>query len=107
MPTPEHIRKVMQANRAKNTRPELAVRRILTRLGYRYRLHAAKLPGKPDVVFPGRRKTIFIHGCFWHQHPNATCPLRSHPRSNAGYWTEKLRRNADHFGSKLDLPSAS
>ena len=86
---------VMRGNKKKNSRPELAVRRALTRLGYRYRLHARDLPGNPDIVFRGRRKLIFVHGCFWHQHQNVHCPLRSHPKSNIDYWGPKLRRNGE------------
>jgi DNA mismatch endonuclease, patch repair protein len=88
-----HVRKTMQANRSINTRPELVVRRLLFSLGYRYRLHADDLPGRPDIVFPRRRQAIFVHGCFWHQHPDPTCKLRRHPKSNLAYWTTKLRRN--------------
>lgn len=88
------VRAVMRANRSIDTRPELAVRRVAFALGYRYRLHAKHLPGSPDLVFPSRHKAIFVHGCFWHQHTSATCPLRSHPRSNLQYWGPKLKRNA-------------
>lgn len=59
----------MRRIRSKDTAPEMAVRSLAHRLGYRYRLHRKDIPGKPDLVFPGRRKVIFIHGCFWHQHP--------------------------------------
>jgi len=83
----------MQGNRARDTRPELAVRKLLTKLGYRYRLHARDLPGRPDIVFRGRHKVIFVHGCFWHQHESAKCKLRSHPTSNLAYWGPKLARN--------------
>lgn len=91
-PSP-NVRSVMRANRSKNTKPELSVRKVAFALGYRYRLHARYLPGSPDLVFLGRRKVIFVHGCFWHQHSNVQCPLRSHPRSNLGYWEPKLTRN--------------
>lgn len=83
----------MQANRARDTRPELAVRRLLTNVGYRYRLHAADLPGRPDIVFRARRKVILVHGCFWHQHDSPQCRLRSHPKANTAYWGPKLARN--------------
>jgi DNA mismatch endonuclease (patch repair protein) len=74
-----------------DTSPELALRRFLHRLGYRYRLHDPALPGKPDLVFPSRRKIIFVHGCFWHGH---ACPAgRNRPVSNTGYWGAKLARN--------------
>jgi DNA mismatch endonuclease (patch repair protein) len=79
--------------RSKDTKPELAVRRMLHALGYRYRLHGKDLPGKPDVVFAGRKKVIFVHGCFWHQHPAEACLDGRRPKSNAGYWDPKLNRN--------------
>jgi len=81
----------MRRIRSKNTLPELAVRRIVSALGYRYRLHGERLPGKPDLVFAGRRKAIFVHGCFWHQHRGC---IDSHlPKSNRAYWKPKLQRN--------------
>lgn len=83
----------MRGNRGTNTKPELIVRRILHALGYRYRLHAAELPGRPDIKFSRRRCVIWIHGCFWHQHSDPNCPLRSKPSSNVGYWNAKLARN--------------
>lgn len=79
--------------RHKDTSPEMIVRRLLHRLGYRYRLHGSKLPGKPDLVFAGRRKVIFVHGCFWHQHEDARCTRRRRPTSNTAYWEGKLDRN--------------
>jgi DNA mismatch endonuclease (patch repair protein) len=81
---------MMAAVRSKNTVPEMTVRRLVHSMGYRYRLHRSGLPGKPDLVFPGRRKIIFVHGCFWHQHG---CKGSHLPRSNEGYWLPKLERN--------------
>ena len=81
----------MSRIRGINTEPELLVRRILCRSGYRYRLHVASLPGRPDLVFKPRRKVIFVHGCFWHQHSG--CPDASLPKSRKGFWRKKLRRN--------------
>src|SRR5690349_11581361 len=72
------VRAVMKGNRKRNTRPELALRRLVFGMGYRYRLHVHSLPGTPDIVFARRRKIIFVHGCFWHQHSSVTCPLQSH-----------------------------
>ena len=92
---------VMRGNVGRNTRPELAVRRALWALGYRYRLHVRSLPGKPDICFPSRRKLVLVHGCFWHQHPNPGCPLRTHPRSNFAYWEAKLKRNAQRDAANL------
>ena len=83
----------MRGNRSKDTRPELAVRRVLFKMGYRYRLHRPGLPGRPDIALPGRRKVVFVHGCFWHQHPSKDCPLRTSPKSNRRYWTAKLSLN--------------
>jgi DNA mismatch endonuclease (patch repair protein) len=73
--------------------PELAVRRLVHQMGYRYRLHRHSLPGRPDMVFPGRRKVIFVHGCFWHQHKNRRCRFVHTPLSNLSYWQPKLERN--------------
>jgi DNA mismatch endonuclease (patch repair protein) len=83
--------RVMRSVKAKDTGPELAVRKALTRLGARYRLHRKDLPGKPDVVLPGRRLAIFVHGCFWHGHD---CARGSRvPKTNVAYWTAKVGRN--------------
>lgn len=81
----------MQAVKSKNTAPELFLRKILHAQGYRYRIHHRNLPGCPDLVFPSRRKVIFVHGCFWHGHD---CPRGSRlPKSNLEYWESKIRRN--------------
>jgi DNA mismatch endonuclease (patch repair protein) len=81
-------------------KPEMAVRRLVHGLGYRFRLHRHDLPGRPDMVFPSRRKIIFVHGCFWHQHSEPTCKLAHTPRSNLDYWKPKLAktvaRDASH-----------
>ena len=82
---------VMASVRAENTRPEIAVRRLVHRLGYRFRLHRRNLPGTPDIVLPKYRAAIFVHGCFWHQHD---CRRgRRLPASNQTYWGPKLARN--------------
>lgn len=81
----------MRAVRGRNTRPEILVRQIAFGLGYRFRLHRADLPGKPDIAFPGRQKAIFVHGCFWHQHKG--CRRATVPKSNRGFWRKKLGRN--------------
>jgi DNA mismatch endonuclease (patch repair protein) len=75
---------------SKNTKPEIAVRSVLHRLGYRFRLHRGDLPGRPDIVLPRHRKIILVQGCFWHGH---TCRLASKPKSNEGYWGPKIRAN--------------
>lgn len=80
--------------RHKNTAPEMIVRRLVHRLGYRYRLHGRGLPGKPDLVFPSRRAVIFVHGCFWHRHPDPNCKLARLPKSKREFWKPKLASNA-------------
>lgn len=80
----------MRAIRNKDTLPELTVRSLVHRLGYRFRLHCPDLPGKPDLVFPARRKVIFVHGCFWHSHK---CKTGLIPKSNREFWLPKLQRN--------------
>ena len=87
----EGRRRNMQANRGKDTRPEMTVRRLLHSLGYRYRLHRRDLPGKPDLVFPGRRKVIEVRGCFWHGH--GCSPLGQLPKTRTDYWTPKIGGN--------------
>lgn len=79
--------------RSKDTQPELAVRKLLHRMGYRFRLHRKDLPGRPDIVLPRHRKIILIHGCFWHGHEH--CKLASKPKTNGEYWSEKILRNKD------------
>jgi len=81
----------MRRIRSKGMRPELAVRSLVHRMGYRFRLHRKDLPGKPDLVFVSRRKVIFVHGCFWHSHQR--CKTAHKPKSNADYWGPKLKRN--------------
>src|SRR4051794_16913566 len=83
--------RLMAAVGAKNTGPELRVRRLLHSLGYRFRLHRGDLPGRPDIVLPKWRAVIFVHGCFWHRHP--ACKKATTPASNAEFWREKFRRN--------------
>jgi DNA mismatch endonuclease (patch repair protein) len=90
--TPE-LSERMQRIRKTDTRPEMVVRRIAHRMGYRHRLHRRDLPGTPDLVFPGLRKVILVHGCFWHRHD---CPLGAkQPSANPEYWLPKLARNAE------------
>ncbi|NYF77976.1 very short patch repair endonuclease [Granulicella arctica] len=82
----------MAAVRSKHTEPELVVRKIVYGLGYRYRLHWEKLPGKPDLVFPGKRKVIFVHGCFWHGHD---CIRGRLPSTNLDFWEQKVGKNKE------------
>ncbi len=79
--------------KSKNTRPEMLVRRLVHRAGFRYTLHGKDLPGRPDIVFSKRRKVIFINGCFWHGHEQ--CKLARVPKSNVSFWTEKIQRNRE------------
>lgn len=83
----------MSRVRGKNTGPELTVRRLIHALGYRFRLHRRDLPGTPDLVFAGRRKVIFVHGCFWHRHPDPDCKLARMPKSRQEFWRPKLEGN--------------
>lgn len=85
--------------RNKDTGPEMIVRRLVHSLGYRYRLHSPNLPGHPDMVFAGRRKVIFIHGCFWHRH-NSSCPLTRLPKSRLDFWEPKFEGNRRRDATK-------
>ena len=83
--------RMMSSVRAKNTKSELEIRRRLFRMGFRYRLHRKDLPGTPDMVFPGYRSVMFVHGCFWHHHG---CHLSSIPETRRLWWRTKLEENA-------------
>lgn len=89
--TPSGRSERMSRVQGKNTGPERRVRSVLTALGFRYRLHYSKLPGRPDIAFPGRRKVIWVHGCFWHRHPG--CALARLPKSRLDFWKPKLEGN--------------
>lgn len=82
---------LMSRIKAKNTAPELIVRRLIFGMGYRYRIHSNKLPGHPDLAFPGRKKVIFVNGCFWHGHEG--CRYGSLPKTNTEFWETKISRN--------------
>lgn len=82
---------IMRQVAGKNTKPELVVRSLLHRQGFRFRLHRKDLPGKPDVVLPKWKAAVFVHGCFWHRHPR--CKRASMPADNAEYWLAKFGRN--------------
>ena len=88
--SPEARSRTMAAIRHKDTRPELAVRRLLHRMGYRYALHRRDLPGRPDLVFAPRRKVVFVHGCFWHGHD---CRNMRLPATRVDYWSAKIANN--------------
>lgn len=90
----------MRAVHSTNTSPEMAVRRLLHANRYRYRLHRKDLPGKPDIVFPSRKKAIFVHGCFWHGH---TCKRGARvPKANQEYWLRKIQRNVERDKDHLE-----
>ncbi len=84
---------VMARVKSGNTKPELAVRSVLHGMGYRFRLHRKDLPGRPDIVLPKYKTVVFVHGCFWHQHPG--CKKATIPKQNAEFWEAKLSRNRE------------
>src|SRR5258708_32337 len=89
--TPEQRSRIMRAVKGYDTAPEMLVRSMTHRMGYRFRLHRSDLPGKPDLVFPRLYKVIFVHGCFWHGHDCARGARM--PKANADYWRAKIGRN--------------
>lgn len=101
--SPEARSARMARIRGKDTAPEWVVRRLLHAMGFRYRLHRKDLPGRPDIVFPGRRKAIFVHGCYWHGHG---CRIGRLPKTNVSFWERKIATNrARDARSILDLQS--
>jgi DNA mismatch endonuclease (patch repair protein) len=102
--SPEKRSAVMRQVKGRNTTPELAVRKALTRLGARYRLHRKDLPGKPDIVLPGRRLALFVHGCFWHGHDCARGARV--PKQNRDYWVGKVARNRARDAASRDALAA-
>ena len=97
--TKEHRSWVMSRIRSRDTKPELIVRSMLHRCGYRFSLRKNDLPGKPDVVMPKHNTIIFIHGCFWHQHKN--CKNARRPKENKSYWLPKLEANRNRDAENL------
>ena len=99
IPKNEAISRVMSANRAKNTKPELILRKALWHSGYSgYRLHWKKAPGRPDICYPGKKIAIFVNGCFWHRCPNCNPPM---PKSNTPFWQEKFQKNKERDKRKI------
>lgn len=96
--SPEKRSQLMASISGKNTKPELKVRRAAHALGYRFRLHGAKLPGTPDLVFPKHRTVIFVHGCFWHRHGG--CSKASTPTTRAQFWQAKFAANQERDARK-------
>jgi DNA mismatch endonuclease, patch repair protein len=91
--------RIMRAVKGRDTSPEWTVRRLAHELGYRYRLHRSDLPGKPDLAFIGRRKVVFVHGCFWHGHQ---CRRGARtPKANRAYWQSKIARNKERDGRNI------
>lgn len=101
--TPEERSRMMRLIKGRDTVPELAVRRVAHRMGYRFRLHRKDLPGTPDLAFVSRRKVVFVHGCFWHMHG---CRLSRAPKSNLKYWIPKFKRNRARDARNLKALSA-
>ena len=97
--TPEQRSAHMSRIRSRDTKPEMVVRKALHRMGFRFRLQARELPGRPDIVMRPRRVAVFVHGCFWHQHPG--CRGSRSPGSNTDYWIHKLQRNAERDATAL------
>jgi DNA mismatch endonuclease (patch repair protein) len=98
-PSSKNVSMVMSANRAKDTKPELILRRLLRKAGFPgYRLHWKKAPGRPDIAYPGRKLAIFVHGCYWHRCPECDLPL---PKSNTKFWSDKFKRNQARDARKI------
>ena len=100
MPSNKNVSRVMSGNRAKDTKPELILRRLLRKAGFPgYRLHWKKVPGRPDISYPGRKLAIFVHGCYWHRCPECNLPL---PKSNTKFWSDKFKRNQERDSRKIE-----
>ena len=93
--------RMMSGIRAKNTKPELLLRRALHSAGLRYRLHGAALPGKPDIIFAKHQAVIFVHGCFWHRHKN--CRFATNPATRPEFWESKFQANVERNSKNLHL----
>lgn len=98
--SPEVRSRMMSANRRRDTKPELTVRRFLHAAGFRYRLDVRKLPGSPDIVLARYRAAIFVHGCYWHRHSD--CRYATTPKSNVDFWQEKFERNVERDRRAID-----
>lgn len=99
IPTNESVSKIMSSNKAKNTKPELLVRKALWQNGLRgYRLHPKNIPGKPDIAFIGKKIAIFVNGCYWHRCPKCNYPI---PKSNSEFWENKFSKNIERDKRKV------
>lgn len=103
--SPDKRSRMMAGIRGKDTKPEMTVRKLVHRLGFRFRLHRRDLPGSPDIVFPRLQKVIFVHGCFWHRHPG--CKFAYTPKSNTEFWLSKLEANTRRDAAAQDALAAS
>lgn len=103
--SPEQRSRNMSRVKGRDTKPELLVRSIVHGLGYRFRLHSKKLPGRPDVVLPRHRKVIFVHGCFWHGHPG--CRRAARPSTNREFWDKKIEGNIARDAANIEALSAA
>jgi DNA mismatch endonuclease Vsr len=101
---PSQRSRLMSRIRRSDTKPERLVRSLLHRLGYRFRIQLKGVPGRPDVAFPGRRKAIQVHGCFWHQHPG--CRHATQPSTRTEFWTAKFARNRERDERLLNAAEA-
>ncbi len=100
-PKNKNVSKVMSANKSKNTKPEIILRKALWAAGYRgYRCNYKKIPGRPDIAFPKKKIAIFVHGCFWHICPKCKLPL---PKSNSDFWRNKFQKNELRDKNKIEL----
>jgi DNA mismatch endonuclease (patch repair protein) len=94
--TPAQRSERMSRIRSSNTKPEIYLRKALHRLGFRFRLHGRKLPGKPDIILPKHKAVVFVHGCFWHRHQG--CKVATIPKTNTDFWLAKFARNVERDG---------
>ena len=99
--TPEQRSERMSRIRGRDTMPEIKVRRLIHSLGYRFRLGRRDLPGKPDIVLPRHKAIVFVHGCFWHRHPDPSCRIARLPKSRIEFWEPKLNANQARDGKVL------
>lgn len=100
--TPNQRSECMSRVHGRDTKPEMVVRRLVHRMGYRYRLHQRHLPGVPDLVFSRRKKLIFVHGCFWHWHEHGSCRGPRMPKTRVSYWREKLQSNVERDAENIE-----
>lgn len=105
--TPSARSERMRRVRGGDTRPELLVRRLIHSMGYRYRLHARELPGRPDIVFRKRKRAIFVHGCFWHRHPDPSCKRARLPKTRLDFWLPKLDGNRRRDAANVERLEAT